>query len=99
MVFKQHQGFGGWGGVIEVPEGTVAVIEARSDGVLKTIGVMIKRERGYDESSNNWYYEYRDGEGNIVVDEYGLAEPGRIGGCMGCHGAARHKDYLLGLMK
>ncbi|MCU0690964.1 MAG: cytochrome P460 family protein [Polyangiaceae bacterium] len=77
-----------------VPEGTVSIKEVygNSAGSLDGYAVMVKKEAGYDTTNNDWYYEMRDADGNVKTNP----PAGKIAGCIGCHSAAKGKDYLAG---
>lgn len=77
-----------------VPEGTVSIkpSDQDHDGTVDVIAVMVKKGEDYDPENNNWYYEMRNAEGEL------LDEPpaGRIQSCIDCHKMGRKTDYLMG---
>ena len=80
-----------------VPVGTVAIKEGASENsVVDTVTVMIKREAGYDPDNNNWEYEKRGADAQLLKNPEGEPIKGTVPGCIGCHVAASRYDFLGG---
>ncbi len=77
-----------------VPEGTVAIKTFDNDDAegIDGIAVMIKKPAGFDPAHQDWHYEMRDPNGNLMSDP----PPGPIDMCIGCHDGCEEKDYLCG---
>lgn len=78
-----------------VPTGTIVVKEKFSDPLAisppTAIGVMIKREPGYDPEHGDWEYAYEE---RSPKTEQTLVR-GRLESCIKCHSGARDTDYLF----
>lgn len=86
---------------------SVANVERNRAKYLSSITVMYRREKGYDEDNQNWFWvKYRPDGSLFRKDMNGktIALAGRIlkgktrdenGGCIYCHSSARDGDYVF----
>ncbi len=86
---------------------SVANVERNRVRYLSSITVMYRREKGYDEDNQNWFWvKYRPDGSLFKKDMNGktIALAGRIlkgktrdenGGCIYCHSSARDGDYVF----
>jgi hypothetical protein len=86
---------------------SVANVEKNRAKYLSSITVMYRREKGYDEDNQNWFWvKYRPDGSLFKKDMKGksVALAGRIlkgktrdenGGCIYCHSSARDGDYVF----
>ena len=77
----------------------VSVLQNRSK-YLYDITVMYKREDGYDEDNQNWYWAKYNPDGTLDATPNGVQLAGRIAkdrpkGCIACHKKAGGDDYLF----
>lgn len=75
------------------------VIENRAR-FLHDITVMLKRESGYDEENQDWFWVKYNPDGSIDATPNGIKLAGRIAkgkrkGCIACHRKAAGDDYLF----
>lgn len=76
------------------PEGvSVPEVQADAAGHLDAITVMFKREEGYDEENNDWFWAKYLPDGSLDQNEAGMELAGRVAkgmdaGCIACHTAA-----------
>jgi len=80
---------------------------ATLDSVTKNRGaylddytIMFKREAGYDEEHQNWFWAKYNPDGSIDTTPNGVKLAGRIAkgkpkGCIACHKKAKGDDYLF----
>ena len=86
---------------------SVANVAINREKYLSSITVMYRREKGYDEDNQNWFWVKYRPDGSLFTkdtngERVGLA--GRIlkgknndenGGCIYCHSSARDGDYVF----
>lgn len=91
MVLKKNYG----------PEG-VEVEDVSNDpgGHLAAITVMYRREAGYDEDHQNWFWAKYLPNGDLNKNPKGMSLAGRVAkgadvGCIACHTAAPGEDYIF----
>ncbi len=83
------------------PEGVeIEEVQADAAGHLGAITVMFKREAGFDDENNNWFYAKYLPDGSLDKNEMGLALAGRVAkgmdvGCIACHAAAPGDDFIF----
>ena len=75
------------------------VLQRRSE-YLFDITIMYKREDGYDEENQNWYWAKYNPDGTLDATPNGVQLAGRIAknrskGCIACHKKAGGDDYLF----
>lgn len=66
---------------------------------LKAITVMFKREQGYDEENQNWFWAKYLPDGSLDKNPKNMPLAGRVAkgasvGCIACHQAAPGDDYV-----
>lgn len=67
---------------------------------LKAITIMMKREDGYDDENQNWFYVKYAPDGTIMTNPKGALLAGRVAKgaptvCISCHQTAQDGDYLF----
>lgn len=67
---------------------------------LAAITVMFRREAGYDEDTNNWFWAKFKPDGSIEANPAGVALAGKVAkgmdtGCITCHSAADGDDFVF----
>ncbi len=77
---------------------TIESITRDRNAYLEDITVMLKREEGYDDSNQNWFYAKYFADGSLDTTPNGIKLAGRIAkgkdkGCIACHRKAG--DYLF----
>jgi uncharacterized protein YkuJ len=69
-----------------------------SEGALKSLTIMQKRE-GYDPETRNWFYVKYSPDGKVMESNgrkmAGLVGKGKEKGCIPCHAGAGGNDYLF----
>lgn len=82
--------------------GDVSIEAVASDRVafLEDITVMFKREEGYDNANQNWFWAKYNADGSLAATPNGVQLAGRIAkgkpkGCIACHRKAEGDDYLF----
>ena len=78
---------------------SVDVVNADPAKYLKAVTVMYKREAGYDAENQDWFWAKYKPNGELHVNEKGLALAGRVAkgkpkGCIACHTAAPGGDMI-----
>lgn len=83
------------------PEGVEEDV-ARADpkGHLGAITVMFKREAGYDDDNNDWFWAKYLPDGSLDKNPANMQLAGRVAkgaeqGCIACHTAAPGEDYIF----
>ena len=66
---------------------------------LKAVTVMFKREAGYDNDNQNWYWAKYLPDGTLDKNPKGMQLAGRVAkgadvGCIACHAAAPGGDFV-----
>lgn len=72
----------------------VREVQANPDKYLSNYAIMYRRENGYQDAHNNWFYAEFDPEGEVIVYE-GEVLAGRAGLCVSCHVLAEGEDYFF----
>jgi hypothetical protein len=76
-----------------LPIGATVVKEKYADGnasgPLHEYAMMVKRAPGYDPSGGDWEYVY------VTLNPKRSTTRGRLAECIGCHSAAKERDYLF----
>lgn len=67
---------------------------------LAAVTVMFRREAGYDDENQNWYWVKYLPDGSLDKNPAGVSLAGRVGkdadaGCIACHFGAGGDDYLF----
>lgn len=67
---------------------------------LAAVTVMFKREDGYDEDNQNWFWAKYLPDGSLDKNPKGMQLAGRVAkgaevGCIACHSGADGDDYLF----
>ncbi|MEJ2529615.1 MAG: cytochrome P460 family protein [Gammaproteobacteria bacterium] len=67
---------------------------------LKAITVMFKREGGYDDENQNWFYAKYAADGTLLTNPKGAKLAGRVAkgaptGCIACHKSAPGNDFVF----
>lgn len=67
---------------------------------LKAVTVMFKREAGYDDSNQNWFYTKYKPDGTVLSNPKGAKLAGRVAkgaptGCIACHKNAPGSDFVF----
>ncbi len=70
------------------------------EGHLGAITVMFRREAGYDEDNQDWFWAKFLPDGTLDKNAMGMELAGRVAkgmdaGCIACHSAAGGDDYLF----
>ncbi len=91
LVIKRNYGPTG----VEIEE-----VQADPAAHLGAITVMFKREAGYDDEGNNWFYAKYLPDGSLDQNGKGMALAGLVAkgadqGCIACHSAAPGDDFLF----
>ena len=82
-------------GEFTAPVGTVSVKQFFPGGEVDgeaVVVVMIKKQKGYDPDNNDWYFERRSPDGEVVAQGKGE----EVSGCQGCHSKYSISDFLAG---
>ncbi|MBD3257520.1 hypothetical protein GF377_03730 [candidate division GN15 bacterium] len=79
---------------------TAAKIRESRDNWLKSVTVMVQREKGYDPDNNNWFWVKYLQDGSIAKNPKGMSLAGRVAkgadtGCISCHAMAKGQDFLF----
>jgi len=79
---------------------TIDAVKADPSKYLKSITVMIKREKGYDPESQDWFWAKYKPDGQLFVNPKGMQLAGRVAkgkpkGCIACHQAAPGGDFVF----
>ncbi len=72
----------------------LADVQASPDQYLANYAIMYRREEGYQEAHNNWFYAEFDPKGEVITYE-GEVLAGRSALCVSCHALAGGDDYLF----
>lgn len=73
-----------------VPVGTIVVKEKMTGGKVVAVGMMTKRDPGYDPDHGDWEYGYRELKADALPPT-----TGKIDSCIACHRIANTKDHLF----
>jgi len=76
------------------PGKAVSEGDADPDRFLANYAIMYRREDGYQDAHNNWYYAEFDPAGEVIVYE-GNKLVGRNDFCISCHVLAEGDDYFF----
>lgn len=76
------------------PEKAISEVQADPDKYLHNYAIMFRREDGYQDAHQNWYYAEFDPVGEPIVYE-GNVLVGRNDLCISCHVQADGDDYLF----
>jgi hypothetical protein len=76
------------------PAKAVAEVQADPDLFLHNYAIMFRREDGYQDAHQNWYYAEFDPAGKVIEFE-GNKLAGRNDLCISCHVLADGDDYLF----
>ncbi len=68
---------------------------------LLSVTMMVKREKGYDEDDQNWFWVKYNPDGSVAQNEKGVELAGRVAkgmntGCISCHATAKGGDFFYG---
>jgi hypothetical protein len=83
------------------PEGVLPEdVSINPSGHLAAITVMYKREAGYDEDNQNWFWAKFLPNGDLDKNPKDMQLAGRVAkgadvGCIACHSAAPGEDYIF----
>ena len=79
---------------------TLESVAKNRSAYLDDYTIMFKREDGYDEENQNWFWAKYNPDGSIDTTPNGVKLAGRIAkdkskGCIACHKKAKGDDYLF----
>ncbi len=85
------------------PEVTLDSVNNNALTDLHAITVMFKREEGYDEDNQDWFWAKYKANGNLHVNKNnfmktplaGRVAKGQSEGCIGCHSSAPGGDFVF----
>ncbi|MCF6301775.1 MAG: cytochrome P460 family protein [Devosiaceae bacterium] len=78
----------------------IEAVQANAAQHLGAVTVMFKREAGYDDENNNWFYAKYLPDGSLDKNPAGVELAGRVAkgmdqGCIACHSAAPGEDFIF----
>jgi len=78
---------------------SIDAVNADPAKYLKAVTVMFKREAGYDEENQDWFWVKYKPNGELHTNEKGMQLAGRVAkgkpkGCIACHTAAPGGDMI-----
>ena len=79
---------------------STAAVDDNRRKYIQDITVMFKRESGYDEANQNWFWAKFSPDGTLESNPRGLKLAGRVAkgkdkGCIACHQGAPGGDFLF----
>jgi len=83
------------------PEGVTAEeVVANPEAHLGAITIMFKREAGFDEDTQNWFWTRFNPDGSVAKNPMGMALAGKVAkgmdqGCIACHASADGDDFVF----
>jgi hypothetical protein len=82
--------------MVEGEELTVErVMNAEWTEYLDAVTVMFKREQGYDDQADDWFWAKYFADGSLDQTPGGMAMAGRVPGCIECHENAPGGDFVF----
>jgi hypothetical protein len=84
----------------QIAVGTAIVREVLdANGTVGKLTMMVKGPAGYDPTLGDWWFAVTDPEGNVIPDDAGDPQVGRVDACHSCHIPRASDDYLFGVPK
>lgn len=82
------------------PNVSVESVANNPDRDLVAVTVMFRREAGYDNENQNWFWAKYSADGSLQTNPKGAKLAGRVskepeGACIGCHKGAPGGDYVF----
>lgn len=81
-------------------DATLSSVSKKPENFLDAVTIMVKREDGYDNDNQNWFWVKYKPDGSIDKNEKNMALAGRVAkgmdaGCISCHSGAKGNDYFF----
>ena len=79
---------------------SINAVSLKRSEYLQDVTVMFKRDKGYDDKNQNWFWAKFDAEGTLASNPRGRLLAGRVArgkpkGCIACHKMAPGGDFLF----
>ncbi len=79
---------------------SIASVGSNREKFLNDLTVMFKREKGYDDDNQDWFWAKFNSDGSLDMNPRGKKLAGRLAkgkakGCIACHKGAPGGDYLF----
>lgn len=79
---------------------SISAVSLKRSEYLQDVTVMFKRDKGYDDENQDWFWAKFDAEGKLASNPRGRQLAGRVArgkpkGCIACHKMAPGGDFLF----